>query len=49
VNEAPLSVPEMVKVKPCGSEADKFSVDAPTHQPLLPIREQPMLPLTVGG
>ncbi len=32
----PLIVPEIVTAKPCGSEADRFRVEDPMHQPLLP-------------
>ena len=45
----PFMVPEIVKVKPCGSEAERFSVAEPIHQPVLPAWEQATVPLTVGG
>jgi hypothetical protein len=49
VKAVPFMVPEIVKAKPCGSEAAKFSVAVPIHQPLLPAWGQATVPLTVGG
>jgi hypothetical protein len=49
VKADPFMVPEMVSAKPCGSEAKRFSVAEPIHQPLLPAWEQATAPLTVGG
>ena len=49
VNAEPLIVPEMVRANPWGSEADRFRVAVPMHQPLLPACEQAIVPLIVGG
>ena len=49
VKADPFMVPDIVRAKPCGSEAERFSVAEPIHQPLLPAWEQATVPLTVGG
>ena len=49
VKADPSIVPEIVRAKPCGSEAKRFSAADPIHQPLLPDWEQATVPLTVGG
>jgi hypothetical protein len=49
VKADPFIVPEIVSAKPCRSEADRFKVADPIHQPLLPAREHATLPLIVGG
>ena len=49
VKAVPFMVPEIVRAKPCGSEADRFNVAEPMHQLLLPAWEQVTVPLIVGG
>jgi hypothetical protein len=49
VKGVPPIVPEMVRAKPWGSEAVRFRVLLPTHQPLLPDWAQLTLAEIVGG